>query len=231
MRRLLLVCLLGACATAGKDQPATDGSMTGDAAMIDAPPDAPAPCTEIVTELLKNPAFDSSPMGTLWMQTPIDPAFPLITGDGAAGGPGIAEQSAPYQAWLGGLPKAGVTTTDVLWQDVVIPARTRLINLSGFYDLRTGDPSATAVDTCSVAWVTTADAPIATVIALDNLKKTTTFTTLNYGLSNAETYSGMTLRLRLTSSNNPQLQPPPGNQGSTSCFFDTFSVKATHCMP
>ena len=220
--------LLAGCAEAGGSSSAHDAAI--DDAVIDAEPDAALPCTEIVTELLQNGAFDGEPMGAMWSQTPIDPAFPLVVGDGVAGGPGIAEQSAPYQAWLGGLPKAGVQTTDVLWQDVPIPPRTRLVNLSGFYELRTGDPSTAAVDTCSIAWVTTADAPVATVLALDNLKKTTTFTTINYGLSDAEMYSGMTLRLRFTSTNNPQLNPPPGNTGATSCFFDTFSVKATHCM-
>jgi len=225
VRRLWFV-VLGACAQGGSPS-------AGDAAIedvIDAPPDAPLPCTEIMTELLQNGAFDAMPMGAMWSQTPIDPAFPLITDQGVAGGPGIGEQSAPYQAWLGGLPKAGMQTTDVLWQDVQIPPRTRLVNLSGFYELRTGEPSTAAVDTCAIAWVTTADAPIATVLALDNLKKTTTFTTINYGLTNAQMYSGMTLRLRFTSTNNPQLNPPPGNQGATSCFFDTISVKATHCM-
>ena len=226
MRQLLLVVLVG-CAQAGsgEQQKQTDASTTSDAP-ADASVDAELPCTEVTTELLNNPAFDATPVGTGWMQTPIDPMYPLITDDGQTGTLGVSEQSAPYQAWLGGLPNASASTTDVLWQDIAIPARTRLLNVSGFYEVRTGETAATPNDTASVAWVTTGNSPVATIIALDNTKKTTTFTTVNYSLMDAPMYSGMTLRLRFTSTNNPG-----DGTTATSFFFDTFSVKATHCMP
>src|SRR5688572_29434149 len=103
MRRLLLVGLVMGCASAGngEDKP-TDASNSVDAKLIDAGIDAPPPCVEIMTEVLNNPAFDSTPMGTGWMQMPINPSFPLITDQGQTGTSGITEQSAPYQAWLGG---------------------------------------------------------------------------------------------------------------------------------
>jgi hypothetical protein len=218
MRRLLYPCLLGACATAGTEQPSANiDASDADATMIDAAPDAPLPCTEVMTELLKNPAFDGTPMGSMWMQTPINATYPLITDQGQTGTSGITEQSAPYDAWLGGL--AG---TDVLWQDVTIPGRTKQIALSGFYEVRTGETVANAVDTGSLAFTDTANTPIATIQALDNTKKTTTWTTVNYAVTNAPMYSGMTIRLRMTSTNNGTL--------FTSFWWDTLSIKATHCM-
>jgi hypothetical protein len=218
MRRLLYLCLLGGCATAGTEQPNTNiDASESDAAMIDAAPDAPLPCTEVMTELLENPAFDGTPMGSMWMQTPISATYPLITDQGQTGTSGITEQSAPYDAWLGGL--AG---TDVLWQDITIPGRTKQIALSGFYEVRTGETVANAVDTGSLAFTDMANAPIATIQALDNTKKTTTWTTINYAVTNAPMYSGMTIRLRMTSTNNGTL--------FTSFWWDTLSIKATHCM-
>ena len=222
MRRLLFLGLLASCASAGTEQPSSgtdappgggDGSTT-----IDAAPDAPLACTEVMTELLKNPAFDSTPMGTMWMQTPINATYPLITDQGNGTTTGINEQSAPYDAWLGGL-----VGTDVLWQDVTIPGRTKQILLSGFYDVRTGETVAAAVDTGSMAFVTTADAPIAVAQSLDNTKKTTTWTTINFAVTNAAALSGMTIRLKLTTTNN-------NNTLLTSFYWDTLSLKATHCM-
>ena len=219
MRRLLFLALCAGCATAGTEQPSTGADAAIDGAAIDARPDAPPPCNEIVTELLKNPAFDATPMGTMWMQMPANASYPLITDQGQTGGTmgGITEQTAPYDAWLGGL--AG---TDVLWQDIAVPARTRLLAVSGFYEVRTGETGATPVDTGSMSFVQTNDAPIAVAQALDNTKKTTTWTTINYSVSNAETLSGMTIRLKMTATNN--------GAAFTSFFWDTLSVKATHCM-
>ena len=208
--------LLAGCATAGTEQPNT--GTDAPTQTVDAAPDAPAPCNEVMTELLKNPAFDGTPMGTMWTETPIDPMYPLITGDGDGTTLGIAEHSAPFDAWLGGL--AG---TDVISQDVAVPARTRLLILTGFYEVRTGETVATAVDTGSMAFVDTNNSPIATVQSLDNTKKTTTWTTLNYAVSNAPMLSGTTIRLRMTSTNNATL--------FTSFWWDTLSLKATHCMP
>jgi hypothetical protein len=217
MRRLMSLCLLVGCATAGTEQPNTNSDASNSDGSIDAPPDAPLPCTEVMTELLKNPAFDGTPMGSMWMQTPINATYPLVTDQGQTGTSGITEQSAPYDAWLGGL--AG---TDVLWQDITIPGRTKQIALSGFYEVRTSETVATAVDTGSLAFTDMANAPIATIQALDNTKKTTTWTTVNYAVTNAPMYAGMTLHLRMTSTNNGTL--------FTSFWWDTLSIKATHCL-
>lgn len=227
MRRLLFLALCAGCATAGTEQPSTGADAGIDGATIDARPDAPEPCNEIVTELLKNPAFDAEPMGAMWSEQRISPTLALVTGDGQTGGPlgGITEQSAPYDAWLG-----GAQGTDVLWQDFTVPARTRLLALSGFYEVRSSDSTTAVIDTAVMSFVTTADANIATAQSLDNTKRTTTWTTVNYAVSNAEMLSGTTVRLKMTSTNNALINPTTG-QGATSFYWDTMSIKATHCMP
>lgn len=219
MRRLLFVGLLATgCATAGTEQPNTGTDAATDGSTADAAPDAPLPCNEVMTELLMNPAFDATPMGTGWTQTPIDAMYPLITDQGQTGTSGITEHSAPYDAWLGGL--AG---TDVLFQNITVPARTRLLILTGFYEVRTGETVATAVDTGSLAFTDTNNTPIVVAQSLDNTKKTTTWSTINFSVANAPMLSGMTIRLRMTSTNNGSL--------FTSFWWDTLSLKATHCMP
>jgi hypothetical protein len=222
MRLLLLSGLLAGCATAGTEQPTT-ADAAPDGTSLPSQPDAAGPCNEVTTELLANPAFDSDPVGTMWMQTPINATYPLITGVGQTGTMGITEQSAPYDAWLGGLQG-----TDVLWQDITVPARTRLLALSGFYEVRSSDSASVVVDTGTLAFVQTNDSPIAVAQALDNTKRTTTWTTINYAVSNAETLSGMTIRVKMTTTNNAP--NPITGAGITSFWWDTLSVKATHCM-
>lgn len=222
MRLVLFVGGLAGCATAGTEQPSGTDAAT-DGKLIDAAPDAPPPCNEVMTELLQNPAFDSEPVGTLWMQTQISPSYPLITGQGQTGTSGITEQSPPYDAWLGGLQG-----TDVLWQDIMVPARTRLLILSGFYEVRSSDSTTVAVDTGTLAFVQTNDSPIATVHALDNTKRTTVWTPVNYAVTNAPMLSGTTIRVKMTTTNNAP--NPTTGAGLTSFWWDTLSVKATHCM-
>ncbi len=94
--------------------------------------------------------------------------------------------------------------------------------------MRSSDSATVVVDTGSLAFVQTNDSPIAVAQALDNTKRTTTWSPVNYAVSNAETLSGMTIRLKMTSTNNAV--NPISGAGATSFFWDTLSVKATHCM-
>src|SRR5678815_5891006 len=49
-------------------------------AVVDARPDAPPDaCVPHMSQLLANPAFDMSPMGMSWNQTPINAAYPDVT--------------------------------------------------------------------------------------------------------------------------------------------------------
>jgi len=192
-----------------------DAPIVIDAPMIDAPPDA---CVPINAELLANPALDLSPAGTGWQQTLIDPAFPLITGDGT-----INEHSAPFKAWLGGIESDGfpATVTDVLFQDVVVPASTTQLVLTAYYDVRTGeDPAETTVfDSAAIDVTQPNGTPIVTVRSLSNLTPTTTWTMVTHTF--APNLAGQTIRVRMTSSND-FFRP-------TSFYFDTLSLRALHC--
>jgi hypothetical protein len=186
-----------------------------DAPMIDAPADA---CVPVTTQLLANPALDLTPMGTLWMQTPIDPAYPLITDQD-----GPAEQSAPYKAWLGGFvaPTAGGTVTDVLWQDFTVPAGTTQLTLSYYYLVGTQESTTatTAFDTASIAITQTNGTVIANLNSFSNLTPVAAWTPITVTVP--QNLSGQTVRLRLTSSNDDSFV--------TNFFFDSFALNATHC--
>jgi hypothetical protein len=197
-----------------------DAFVAPDAA-IDAMVDAsvtPDACVPIASQLLLNPVLDLTPMGTNWQQTPIDVAFPLITDQD-----GPAEHSAPYKAWLGGFvaPTAGGTVTDVLWQDVAIPAGTTLLTLSYYYIIGTQESATatTAFDTASVAITQTNGTVIANVNSFSNLTPVGAWTAINFTVP--QNLSGQTIRLRLTSSNDDSF--------TTNFFFDSFALTATHC--
>jgi hypothetical protein len=229
MRGALLAMLaLGACARGGSVSD-DDGAASGtDAAVADASADAPLPdappapadaCVPMTTQLLANPALDLTPMGTNWEQQRIDSGYPLITGQDGSGVPG--EHSPPYKAWLGGFN--GTNVTDVLHQDVAIPAKTSRLVLTGFYQVRTNETSSnTAYDTASVALTqTTNNTPIETVLAVSNLTPRTEWTAFAHTFT--QNVSGQTVRLRFTSSSDASR--------STSFFFDTLVLAATHGCP
>jgi hypothetical protein len=194
-------------------------------AMVDAMPDAvpdAAPdafvCIPMTNQLLANPAFDLTPMGTGWTQTPIDAAFPPITDQD-----GPAEQSAPYKAWMGGFvaPTAGGTVTDIVYQDVVVPANTTALVLTGYYIVGTQE-SATATiayDTASLAITQTNGTQIVAVNSFSNLTPAAAWTAINFTVP--QNLSGQTIRLRITSSNDDSFV--------SNFFFDSFALNATHC--
>jgi hypothetical protein len=190
-------------------------------AMPDASPDA-APdafvCTPVTTQLLANPSLDLTPMGTGWMQTPIDAAFPPITDQD-----GAPEQSAPYKVWLGGFiaPTTGGTVTDIVYQDVVVPANTTQLVLTGYYLVATQESATatTAFDTGSLAITQTDGTQIAGIYSFSNLTPFAAWTAINYTVP--QNLSGQTIRLRMTSSNDDSFV--------TNFYFDSFALNATHC--
>ncbi len=180
-------------------------------AAVDAAPDA---CVPQTTQLLVNPVFDLSPVGTGWTQTVIDPMYPLITDQD-----GIVEQTAPYKAWLGGLVAPSGSVTDVLYQDVAIPAGTTQLVLTGYYEVRSAESSTGTYDTASIAATQTSGTPIVTINSFSNRTPTTTWTAINHTFT--QNLSGQTIRLRMTSSND--------FSNATSFYFDSLSLSATHC--
>lgn len=182
----------------------------------DAPPDAFV-CTPMTTQLLANPSFDLTPQGTGWTQTPIDAAFPPITDQD-----GAAEQSAPYKVWLGGFeaPTIGTSVTDIVYQDVAIPANTTELVLTGYYLVATQETTTTsAFDTASLAITKTDGTQIQSVYSFSNLTLFGTWTAFSYTVP--QNLSGQTIRLRMTSSNDDSFV--------TNFYFDSLALNATHC--
>ena len=192
-----------------------------DARPIDAPPPPPDACVPIQTQLLVNPTFDLSPAGTGWTQTLIDPNFgDIITSFGAP------PQSAPFQAFLGGITgtQEGVATvTDFLTQDIAIPVGTTKLELTGFFLVGTAETVTFAVDTSDVAITKTDGSPIEDVLALSNLNASATvaYAPFDHVFANLAALAGNTVRLRLTSTND--------FSDSTGFEYDTFALVATHC--
>ncbi len=217
MRQLWwLVLAPGACATATSENQAMPDASSNP--RIDAPDmmmiDAPAPCTMMTSNLLVNPAFEM--MTTGWMETRIGNAA-IVRADGT-----ITAHTPTLRAWLGGvLGTLGAPAVDALWQDVMIPASTTQLVVTGMYDVRTAETGSTAFDTGTLALVTTADAPIESVLAVSNLTPKTAWTVINHPVTAG--VAGMTVRLKMSSRN---------DFTSTSAFyFDTLGLMATFCGP
>jgi hypothetical protein len=197
--------------------PHIDAPQPIDAApMVDAAPPHDA-CVPLTTELLVNPAFDLSPVGTGWTEQNIDDADPTITGDD-----GIVEQSAPYKAWMGGLTgqdEGKISVTDQVYQDVMVPTGTTSLVLTGYYAVGTAETGSTVYDTANVDLLQTNGSPIEAILAESNATPTATWTPFSHTFTT--NVAGQTVRLRFTSSNDIT--------NETSFYFDTLSLQATHC--
>ncbi|MGE5186915.1 MAG: hypothetical protein ACM31C_32915 [Acidobacteriota bacterium] len=177
-----------------------------------------AVCTPQTTELLANPTVDLTPVGTSWNQTPIDSSYPDITSDGT-----LAPQSNPYKMWMGGFAgtdKGVSSVTDVVYQDIAVPAGTTQLVLTGYYVVATSEsPNDYPYDTSTVELVQTNGTPIETALSLNNQTSAGAWTSFSHTFT--ANVSGQTVRLRLTSTNDIT--------NATSFYFDTFALSATHC--
>jgi hypothetical protein len=231
---LIAVGFVVGCAQAGKQDNSRGGSETVDSGnggtiYMDAPAaqqhhdagmgsgSGSGSCTPMQIEMLQNPAFDLAPVGTMWNQTPIDPAYPLVTADTNTGIPNA--QSTPYRAWLGGFVAAsGKTDTDSMYQDVAIPATATALVMTGYYYTATSEMGG-AFDTGTFDLRQTNGTPIETIQAVDSAHPTGAWTAINHTFTTA--HAGETVRVYFTSSNDDSLV--------TSFLFDTLSLEATAC--
>lgn len=207
------------------DAPDVDAAVTP---VIDAAPALPdaeplppdAGCVPVNQQLLSNPNFDVEPIGTGWSEVAIDPMYPLITGDD-----GIAEHTAPYKAWMGGIEASGADVTDSLVQFVALPADATTLSLSMQYEVRTGeDPGDPNVyDAAVVEFVDGVGTTFATALAVDNTTPTTAWTALTYTVDPAvvAARAGTTIGVRMRTSND--------FSNATSFYFDTASLTALAC--
>lgn len=222
-RRLWPLALLAACAEAGQSRPggqvdAPPGN-TPDAS-IDAPPvtggeagiDTPGPCTPMMVNLLTNGNFETQPLATGWTETRIQNE-PIVRSDGT-----LVAQSGTVRAWLGGL--TGSAATDALTQDIMVPASATNIGFTGFYDVRTGETGTTVYDTAKVELLSTGGAVLESLKTFSNAAPTAAWTSFTQPLTS--NVAGMTVRLRLTSTNDIL--------NATSFYFDTLALTATVCQ-
>jgi hypothetical protein len=176
-----------------------------------------AACVPHASELLMNPAFDANPLGTGWTEQNIDNAYPVITAD-----MGLNPQTPPNRAWMGGIAgmdENKVSVTDVLYQDVAVPAGTTQLVLTMWYAVATAETDPGIYDQASVGLVKTDGTSIESILAVDNTSPATAWTQLSHTVT--ANVVGQTVRLRFTSTND--ITNP------TSFYFDTVSLQATHC--
>jgi len=196
------------------DAATTDAAMTDaattDAMVTDAAIDAG--CTTMVLERLTNPAFDLTPMGTGWSQTPHNAAYPIVTGDD-----GLAEHTAPYKAWLGGWDE---TATDSMYQQVTIPAGTTQLTLRGQYASATDETGTTVYDTCNVELLDSSGGLVQSVMSLSNVNTVANWTAFQFTFSNPQ--AGQTRRVNFRSSSDIS--------NATAFFFDSLALEATVCQ-
>ena len=193
--------------------PTVDAPITPNIdAPITPPIDAPAQCTVMTRNLLTNPSFDATPIGTGWVQAPIDPLYPIITADGTL------VQSAPNKAWMAGLARAAAT--DTLHQDVTVPAGATALVLTGYYEIRTAELGAVPYDNAKIQLAQTGGALIEQAWSKSNANPTTAFTALQFTF--ATPHAGETLRLRLSTVSDSTY--------TTSFYFDSLALTATYCQ-
>jgi hypothetical protein len=224
MKPLYACLLLSACATAsheagGDDTQLVDAGERQDSSFtpVDGGPDAPTQCTVNTRNLLANSDFDGTPLGTDWNATPIDPAYPLI-GDNTSGG--IAAQSGANRAWMGGLERPSASNRDVLFQDVQVPAGTTVLELKGYYDLRTTEFVPGVFDSATIELTTQQNVQLELVQTIDDDHATTAWTP--FAKTFTGTYAGMTVRVRFSSASD--------STDPTSFYFDTVELNATFCQ-
>lgn len=242
MRGLFVACLLAGCASgrtsyespdAGENPVGPDAKVWRDGAIEPQPdaavvvmpdaaaivtPDAPPQPVCNDQQLLMNPVLDLNPSGMGWVQQNIDNTAPIVTGDD-----GIPEHTPPFKAWMGGLEAYdyGVNSvTDVLYQDISVPANTTQLRITGQYDVRTAETATVAYDTAQIAFTQTNGTPLQVIKELSNLTATTAWTAIDQQLS--QSYAGQTIRLRITTTNDV-IDP-------TSFYFDTLALTATICQ-
>lgn len=232
-RVFLAACMLAGCASGRSTAEPPDAAVAGpvdakvwrdgqieaiaDAQPVQIPPDA-YECQVQTQQLLVNPVLDMNPTGMGWVQQSIDTAAPVITSDD-----GVVEHSAPFKAWMGGFQAYDYglfTVTDMLHQDVTVPAGTTALRFTGVYDVRTSETETGTFDTAQLSLVQPDGTPLETIKSLSNGTPTTGWTPLDHTF--AAPHAGAAVRLRITTSNDV-IDP-------TSFYFDTLALTATVCQ-
>ncbi|MEO8841942.1 MAG: hypothetical protein ABI591_09815 [Kofleriaceae bacterium] len=171
-------------------------------------------CSMVQTELLAHGDFEAFTTGWHEVQ-PADAPSELISNH--------LPQAGTYGGWLGSYD-TGFTESDELFQDVAIPAGTTVLTLTGYWLVGTTETSTTNVyDSSVVSLAQTNETPIETALSVNNLNSTTgtTYTAFSHSFAVAG-IAGTTVRFKMASTSD--------FSKLTNFFYDTLSLKATHCM-
>ncbi len=185
-------------------------------------PDAPrGPCTRQTKDLLVNGNFDAAPDGAGWMDTPLVTTLPTVT-MGGVNNQGVSPHSPAGCAWMGGNWGTAERNTDILYQDVRIPSMTTSIVITGQYWTKSSEPStATAEDTVAFTLETPGGTKLATVYSGGSNIRHEAWQPLNFSVVGAPAYSGETIRVKLSSTND--------GDNSSHFWFDSLALTADFC--
>ncbi len=186
-----------------------DASAVPDASNFDASP----MCTVGPANLFGNPAFDVGKVP--WVETS-QAGLDLIVNQTAAP---VSAHSVEFLVWLGG---QGANTTNILHQDVVVPADATPVTISGMIWVATAETTTVNMyDKLELAVVNAGtDAVLEVVKSWSNLDKGTAWVAFSMPLSGS--YAGQTIRLRWTSTLDIT--------NNTNFFLDTLDLATTTCQ-
>lgn len=245
MRCLLALAVVSGCASGSSpnapldgqqgqdapkgDAPAIDAAPPIDGQLVDAAPNidgappvdaalTPDACVPTVTELLVNASFDNAAI-TPWTEIRYDATIPLI------GAFSFTAQSGTKYAWLGGYDDFGFEPDDYVYQNIVVPALTSQIVVTGYLAVGTDDSATTVYDQGLLGFLfpnTPTTTPII-IVDVDNTDAATLGAWTPFSQTIVTPLSGQTLRFQMETHNDISLP--------SSFLFDTLSVKATHGCP
>lgn len=168
----------------------------------------------MTTQLLVNGNFDAATLGMGWTAAPINAMYPIVTADGTL------KETMPNIAWMGGWAQAA-PNTDTLHQDVMVPANTTMLSLTGYYQVRSGELfDFLPIDLIDVQLRTTTGTMLESVLALDNGDKTTQWTPISKTFT--QPHAGQMVRLFVTTDGDAT--------DATSFFLDSLALTATSCQ-
>ncbi len=210
-------CATAETPTSGIDARGGDARVVDARPSVDAPANADAPpdasCVPGPRQLLVNPNFDLVPAGMGWTQMPADPATPIV----AAPPTGLTAPSGANVAWFGGAPSA----TDVLSQDIVVPASATSFELVGKRLIGSEELVALDFDTLTITVQSTAGATLATLATLSNADENLSVAFVPFAFAAPMPFAGQTVRLHFRAQTDASF--------NTNFFFDDLGVNVTAC--
>ena len=193
--------------------PKVDATPTAPDAAPVITPDAQVGCTVMQLPLLANGAFDDSPLGVSWIDDAQDPNFPIISVSPS----GLVPDTEPNLSWFGGADDA----QDHLLQNVMIPAGTTSLVLSGSYLIGTAEDPSGIFDVADIRFTDAAGSGtvLEPLAAFDNTDSNTDWTP--FTVTSASTFAGQMIRFEIDSATD--------SSNNTNFFFDTLQLTATVC--